>query len=38
LLEKKSEIGGFEYELQMDEKIPWVQLEENIKVNLIRIA
>nr|WP_321227732.1 tetratricopeptide repeat protein [uncultured Psychroserpens sp.] len=37
MLEKKSKIGGFEYELHLDEHIDWSIVNEVIRVNLYRI-
>ncbi|MFD2914790.1 ATP-binding protein [Psychroserpens luteus] len=37
MLDKKSKIGGFEYELHLDEHIDWSIVNEVIRVNLYRI-
>lgn len=37
LLESKSQIGGFQYHLNIDEQISWKSVDEVIKVNVYRI-
>jgi len=38
LLEEQSKLGGFVYQLHEDESIAWDNVEEEIKINLYRIA